>query len=43
MLGVMLIVGWKLDGWAEFRCPAESVSIWVKKDAKGREEFSKAG
>ncbi|KAJ9114591.1 hypothetical protein QFC20_001465 [Naganishia adeliensis] len=30
------------DGWAEFRCPAESVSIWVKKDAQGRDEFSKA-
>jgi alpha-amylase len=27
------------DGWAEFRCPARSVSIWTKKDARGREEF----
>ncbi|KAJ9108076.1 hypothetical protein QFC19_002541 [Naganishia cerealis] len=30
------------DGRAEFRCPAESVSIWVNKDAHGRDEFSKA-
>lgn len=29
------------DGWADFRCPARSVSIWVKKDAKMREEFNK--
>ncbi|KAF8917380.1 putative alpha-amylase [Mucidula mucida] len=30
------------DGWADFRCSAGSVSIWVKQDAKGRNEFSKA-
>jgi len=27
------------DGWGMFKCPARSVSIWVKNDAKGREEF----
>jgi hypothetical protein len=27
------------EGWAEFRCPARSVSIWTKTDACGREEF----
>ncbi|BGP17291.1 hypothetical protein JCM10213v2_005309 [Rhodosporidiobolus nylandii] len=30
------------DGWATFKCPAKSVSIWTKKDARGRESFSKA-
>ncbi|TDL24317.1 putative alpha-amylase [Rickenella mellea] len=30
------------DGWAEFRCPPRSVSIWAKVDAKGREEFKKS-
>ncbi|KAK1922270.1 putative alpha-amylase [Papiliotrema laurentii] len=29
------------DGWAEFFCPPESVSIWTKTDARGREEFKK--
>ncbi|ORX40476.1 putative alpha-amylase [Kockovaella imperatae] len=29
------------DGWADFSCPAESLSIWAKVDAKGREEFKK--
>ncbi|KAJ7636910.1 alpha-amylase [Roridomyces roridus] len=29
------------DGWAEFRCSAMSVSVWVKSDAKGREEFGR--
>ena len=29
------------DGWAEFMCPARSVSIWTKTDARGREEFGK--
>lgn len=29
------------EGWAEFRCPARSVSIWTKTDARGREEFKK--
>ncbi|KAG9102539.1 hypothetical protein FRC06_001813 [Ceratobasidium sp. 370] len=29
------------EGWAEFRCPANSVSIWTKTDARGREEFKK--
>ncbi|KAJ7858203.1 alpha-amylase [Mycena leptocephala] len=27
------------DGWADFSCSAMSVSVWVKHDAKGREEF----
>jgi len=27
------------DGWAEFRCPAKSVSIWTKEYARGKEEF----
>jgi len=31
------------DGWAEFRCPAKSLSVWVKEDARGREEFGKGG
>lgn len=26
---------------SEFRCPAVSVSVFVNKDAKGREEFGK--
>ncbi|KAF7982385.1 hypothetical protein HWV62_28469 [Athelia sp. TMB] len=29
------------DGWAEFSCSAESVSIWANKDAKDRKGFSK--
>ena len=29
------------SGWAEFRCPARSVSIWTKTDARGRDEFKK--
>jgi len=29
------------DGWGDFRCSAHSVSIWVKPDARGREEYSK--
>jgi alpha-amylase len=31
------------DGWADFRCSAMSVSVWVKSDAKGRGEFEGAG
>lgn len=27
------------DGWADFRAPASSVSIWTNKDAKGRDDF----
>jgi alpha-amylase len=27
------------NGWGMFRCPARSVSIWVKNNARGREEF----
>jgi alpha-amylase len=27
------------DGWAEFCCPARSVSIWAKKNAHGRQEL----
>lgn len=30
------------DGFGEFKSPAHSVSIWVKKDAEGRDKFSKA-
>ncbi|KAJ1304692.1 hypothetical protein OPQ81_005831 [Rhizoctonia solani] len=42
------LLGWHSDevtigenGWAEFRCPAQSISIWTKTDARGREEFKK--
>jgi len=34
--GVVVIDG---NGWGIFRCPASSVSIWVKSNAVGREEF----
>ena len=27
------------DGWADFKCPAKSLSIWAAKDAKFRNEF----
>ncbi|GAA97044.1 glycoside hydrolase family 13 protein [Mixia osmundae IAM 14324] len=27
------------DGWGDFHCPASSVSIWTKKDARGRDTF----
>lgn len=29
------------DGWAEFSCPAQSVAVWTKTDARGREYFKK--
>jgi len=29
------------NGWATFRCPARSVSLWAKTDARGREQFTK--
>jgi alpha-amylase len=29
------------DGWAEFYSPAQSVSVWTKTDARGRNEFKK--
>ena len=29
------------NGWGTFRCPAQSVSLWAKHDARGREQFSK--
>ncbi|KPV71753.1 glycoside hydrolase family 13 protein [Rhodotorula graminis WP1] len=29
------------DGWATFGCPEQSVSIWTKKDARGKEAFAK--
>ena len=29
------------DGWADFSCPPESLAIWTKTDARGREEFKK--
>lgn len=42
------ILGWtqgeitiEEDGWAEFKCPGESLSVWAHTDAKGREEFGK--
>ena len=42
------ILGWKQgvvtigeDGWGVFECNAMSVSIWVEKDAKFRETFTK--
>ncbi|CAG7850656.1 Alpha-amylase {ECO:0000269/PubMed:11997021, ECO:0000269/PubMed:12915728, ECO:0000269/PubMed:14632998}; AltName: Full=1,4-alpha-D-glucan glucanohydrolase; AltName: Full=BLA; Flags: Precursor [Serendipita indica DSM 11827] len=28
------------DGWGEFKCPARSVGVWTRQDARGREEFS---
>jgi len=31
----------RIDGWANFSCSAESVSVWTKTDARGREEFKK--
>lgn len=31
----------QFQGWTDFRCPARSVSVWAKKDARGREEFVK--
>jgi alpha-amylase len=34
--GVVTIGG---DGWAVFRCSGESVSIWVKVGARGRDGF----
>lgn len=42
------VLGWQTDevkigddGYAMFPCPGTSVSIWVKKDAPGREDFGK--
>ncbi|GAA5917134.1 hypothetical protein JCM6882_009359, partial [Rhodosporidiobolus microsporus] len=29
------------DGWATFKCPSKSVSVWAKKDARNREGFEK--
>ncbi|KAK4054314.1 hypothetical protein OIO90_003547 [Microbotryomycetes sp. JL221] len=29
------------DGWAEFSCSERSVSVWVNKEAKEREQFNK--
>ncbi|KAG8823804.1 hypothetical protein FRC19_003107 [Serendipita sp. 401] len=29
------------DGWGEFKCPARSISIWTRNNARGREEFCK--
>ncbi|BEI84455.1 hypothetical protein CcaverHIS002_0410590 [Cutaneotrichosporon cavernicola] len=29
------------DGWAEFFSPTQSISIWTKSDARGRNEFKK--
>ncbi|KAK4702483.1 alpha-amylase, partial [Phenoliferia sp. Uapishka_3] len=28
------------DGWADFKCPAHSVSVWAQKDGKARDEFN---
>jgi hypothetical protein len=30
------------QGWADFTCPSKSVSIWVKKGARGLEHFKNA-
>jgi len=29
------------DGYANFTCPAVSLSVWVNKDAEGRDQFGK--
>jgi hypothetical protein len=29
------------EGWGEFFSPPESISIWTKTDARGRDEFKK--
>lgn len=29
------------DGWADFFSPPQSISIWTKTDARGRDEFKK--
>lgn len=44
------VLGWSADktitigddGWADFTCPSKSVSIWVKKGARGLEHFKNA-
>ena len=35
------VVADRTEGWAEFVSPPESVSIWTKTDARGRDEFKK--
>lgn len=42
------VLGWRQgevvigeDGWADFFSPAQSVSIWTKTDARGRDQFGK--
>ena len=42
------VLGWEQgeveigeDGYGLFRCPGVSVSVWVNKDAEGREKFGK--
>lgn len=42
------VLGWEQgevtigeDGNAEFMCPGESVSVWVNREAEGRERFGK--
>ena len=42
------VLGWQTDevrieddGYGTFPCPGTSVSIWVRKDAEGRDEFGK--
>ncbi len=32
---------WSVDGGGDFLCSPESLSIWRKVDARGREEFKK--
>jgi len=29
------------DGYATFTCPGVSLSVWVNKDAEGRDQFGK--
>jgi alpha-amylase len=41
MLAKSGLIFWVEDGWAEFKCPGESLGVWAHKDAKGREEFGK--
>lgn len=36
----MLLTLEDLQGWADFKCPAHSVSVWAKKDSKARDEFN---
>lgn len=42
------VLGWEQgeviigeDGWATFRCPGTSLSVWVNAAAEGRDRFGK--